>query len=151
MNKELKQEIKLEVKKIVDEIEYEENQFNKYFHSNVEFQKAYCRFLTIYEKYGKDAYLKFVPLKYKKQEIKNLIYSQNYVGIYEHYGMNTLKKLQFTQNLYKDEFNVTNKFKLLIIKLKKLFSTNFISLPSNAVLALPENVCENLNCETSQD
>ena len=141
MNKELKLQIKSEIKQIVDEIEYEENQFNRMFHSNVEFQRSYWKFLCIYEKYGKEAYLKYVPFKYKKLELKNLIQDKNFVGIYEHYGLSVIKKLQYTQNVYKSEFETTNKFKILILKLKKLFSTNFISLPSHTILALPEGIC----------
>ena len=63
MDKELKLKIKAEVKQIIEEIEFEEYQFNRVFHSNIEFQKAYYKFLKIYEKYGKDAYLKYVSFK----------------------------------------------------------------------------------------
>ena len=140
MDKELKLQIKSEVKQIVDEIEYEEEQFNRMFHSNVEFQKSYYKFLRIYDKYGKEAYLKYVPYKFKKLELKSLISEKNYVGIYEHYGMPVIKKLQYTQSVYRDEFKATNKLRILLIKLKKLFSNNFISLPSYTVLALPENI-----------
>ncbi len=142
MDKKLKLQIKSEVKQIVDEIEYEENQFNRMFHSNVEFQKSYYKFLKIYEKYGKEAYLRYVPFKFKKQEIRNLIKSGEYLQIFEHYGLHTIQKLQYTYNLTSSEFNTTNKFKLLIIKLKKLFSSNFISLPNQTILALPPAIGE---------
>ena len=49
MDKELKLKIKSEVKQIVEEIEYEEYQFNRLFRSNVEFQKSYYKFLKIYD------------------------------------------------------------------------------------------------------
>ena len=145
MDKELKLQIKSEVKQIVDEIEYEEEQFNRMFHSNVEFQKSYYKFFTIYEKYGREAYLKYVPYKYKRLELKSLITEKNFVGIYEHYGMHVIKKLQYTQNVYKDEFRTTSKFQILLIKLKKLFSSNFIALPSQTILALPENISNEFN------
>jgi len=137
MDADLKLKIKSEIKQIIDEIEYEEYQFNRMFHSNVEFQKSYYKFLSIYEKYGKEAYLRYVPAKYKNQEIRSLIKSGEYLQIYEHYGLNTMKKLQYTYNLTSSEFNTTSKFKLFIIKIKKLFSANFISLPSQTILALP--------------
>ena len=145
MNKELKNAIKTEVKNIVEEIELEESEFNRMFHSNVQFQRSYYKFKVILDKYGKESYLKYVPFKYRKLEIKSLILDKNYVEIYEHYGMNTIKKLAYTHNIYQKEIKATNKFKLLILKLKKLFSSNFISLPSQTVLMLPENIDENIN------
>ena len=145
MNKELKNAIKTEVKNIVEEIELEESEFNRMFHSNVQFQRSYYKFKVILDKYGKESYLKYVPFKYRKLEIKSLILDKNYVEIYEHYGMNTIKKLAYTHNIYQKELKATSKFKLLILKLKKLFSSNFISLPSQTVLMLPENIDENIN------
>ncbi len=140
MNKELKQKIKFEVKEIIEEIEYEENKFNQIFHSNVEFQKSYYKFDRIYKEYGKEAYLKYVPYKYKKQELKDLITEKNFTEIYEHYGAKTLHNLEYSANLATEELQTKNKFKLLIIKLRKLFSFNFISLPNQTILALPEGI-----------
>lgn len=142
MNKELKQKIKSEIKEIIEEIEYEEYKFNQVFHSNVEFQKSYYKFEQIYEKYGKDAYLKYVPRKYKKQELKNLITEEKFIEIYEHYGASTLHRLEYSANLANEEIQTRNRFKLLFIKLKKLFSGKFISLPNQTILALPEGVSE---------
>ena len=144
MNKELKLTIKSEVKKIIEEIEYEEYQFNRIFHSDISFQKSYWKFQTIYDKYGKEAYLKYVPLKYKRLEIKGLILDKNYVGIYDHYGMKVIRKLLYTRNLYRDELKVTNKFKILAIKLKKLFSRNYVPLSAGTILLLPESIEENI-------
>lgn len=144
MNKELKLTIKSEVKKIIEEIEYEEYQFNRIFHSDISFQKSYWKFQTIYDKYGKEAYLKYVPLKYKRLEIKGLILDKNYVGIYDHYGMKVIRKLLYTRNLYRDELKVTNKFKILTIKLKKLFSRNYVPLSAGTILLLPESIEENI-------
>lgn len=137
MNKELKQKIKDEIKNIIDEIEYEESRFNQIFHSNIEFQKSFYKFEKIYEKYGKEAYLKYVPRKYKTQELKSLIKEEQFVDIYEHYGVKTLKNLEYTLKLTQNEGKTHNVFKLLIIKLKKLLSRKFISLPKQTILALP--------------
>lgn len=142
MNKELKQKIKNEIKDIINEVEYEEYRFNQVFHTNVEFQKSYYKFVHIYENYGKEAYLKYVPRKYKKQELKDLISEEKFLEIYEHYGVTTLQKLEYSANLENEEIHTRNKFKLLFIKLKKLFSGKFISLPSQTILALPEGVSE---------
>lgn len=151
MNKELKAIIKAEVKSIVNEIELEETEFNRMFHSNVQFQRSYYKFKTIFDKYGKEAYLKYVPLKYKKLELKGLLFDNNYVEIYEHYGMKTINKLLYTKNLYSDEMNVTSKFKILVIKLKKLFSRNFIPITSQAVLLLPEGIADSLNTDNTNN
>ena len=140
MNKELKKEIKTEIKNIINEIEYEEYSFNRLFHSNVEFQKSYFKFAKIYEKYGKEAYLKYVPYKYKKQELKSLIKEEKFLEIYEHYGAKTLKDLEYTANVVNDEICTHNNFKLFFIKIKKLLSSKFISLPTQTVLALPKGI-----------
>lgn len=140
MNKELKQKIKNEVKKIIDEVNYEEYMFNKVFHSNVEFQKSYYKFNKIFEKYGKEAYLKYVPYKYKTQELKNLIQEKNFIEIYEHYGVTTLQKLEYSSKITNIEIHTKNRFKLFFIKIKKILSGKFISLPTQTILALPEGI-----------
>ena len=144
MNTELKQKIKNEIKEIINEIEYEEYAFNRVFHSNVEFQKSYYKFTKIYEKYGKEAYLKYVPFKYKKQELKNLIKEEKFLDIYEHYGSKTLHKLEYSSKLTSEELHTTNTFKLFFIKIRKLFSGKFISLPTQTILALPAGI-SNIN------
>ena len=140
MNTELKQKIKNEIKEIIEEIEYEEYKFNQVFHSNVEFQKSYYKFDKIFEKYGKEAYLKYVPRKYKKQELKDLISEEKFLQIYEHYGATTLQKLEYSANVTNQEIRTQNKFKLLLIKIKKILSGKFISLPVQTILALPEGI-----------
>ncbi len=140
MNKELKQKIKIEIKNIVNEIEYEEYKFNKVFHSNVEFQKSYFKFEKIYRKYGKEAYLKYVPYKYKKQELKNLIKEKNFLEIYEHYGVKTLRNLEYSANLANKEIQTRSTFRLFFIKIRKLLSGKFIPLPTKTILALPEGI-----------
>ena len=140
MKPELKQKIKAEVKRIIEEIEYEEYKFNRVFHSNVEFQKSYYKFNKIYEKYGKEAYLKYVPYKYKKQELKSLIKEEKYLEIFEHYGIKTLKALEYSAHITNKELHTKSRFLLFFIKIRKLFSSRFISLPQNTILALPEGI-----------
>jgi len=142
MDSELKQKIKIEVRSIIDEIEYEEYQFNKIFRSNIEFQKSYYKFNKIYEKYGKEAYLKFVPYKYRKQELKSLIKENNFLEIYNHYGVDTIYKLKYTADIANKEINTQSKIKLLFIRIQKLFSGKYISLPSKTILALPSEIPE---------
>lgn len=142
MDKQLKQKIKNEIKQIIDEIEYEEYMFNKVFHSNVQFEKSYFKFNTIFEKYGKEAYLKYVPWKYKKQELKSLIFEKKFLEIYEHYGATTLQNLEYTADITKKEFSTTSKFKLFFINIRKFLSGKFISLPKNTILLLPEGISQ---------
>lgn len=148
MNKELKQKIKNDIKEIIEEIEYEEYRFNQVFHSNVEFQKSYYKFNIIFEKYGKEPYLKYVPRKYKKQELKDLISEEKFLQIYEHYGVTTLQKLEYSANLTHQEVSTQSRFKLLLIKIRKILSGNFISLPVQTILALPEGVSSIVNSES---
>lgn len=147
MNTEFKQKIKNDIKEIIEEIEYEEYKFNQVFHSNVEFQKSYYKFDKIYEKYGKEAYLKYVPRKYKKQELKDLISEEKFLQIYEHYGVTTLQKLEYSANLTNMEIQTQSRFKLLFIKIRKILSSKFISLPVQTILALPEGVSNIINTE----
>lgn len=147
MNTDLKQKIKNEIKEIIEEIEYEEYKFNQVFHSNVEFQKSYYKFDKIFEKYGKEAYLKYVPHKYKKLELKDLISEEKFLQIYEHYGATTLQKLEYSANITNQEVCTQNKFKLFFIKIKKILSRKFISLPVQTILALPEGISEIVNSE----
>ncbi len=149
MDTELKLKIKNEIKEIIEEIEYEEYRFNQIFHSNVEFQKSYYKFDKIFEKYGKEAYLKYVPRKYKKQELKDLISKEKYLQIYEHYGATTLQKLEYSVSLTNQELRTQNRFKLLIIKIKKILSGKFISLPVQTILALPEGISNIVDNEKS--
>ena len=149
MNIDLKQKIKNDIKEIIEEIEYEEYKFNQVFHSNVEFQKSYYKFDKIFEKYGKEAYLKYVPRKYKKQELKDLISEEKFLQIYEHYGATTLQKLEYSANITNQEVHTQNRFKLLFIKIKKILSGKFISLPVQTILALPEGISEIVNSENN--
>ena len=123
-------------------------ELNQVFHSNVEFQKSYYKFDKIFEKYGKEAYLKYVPRKFKKQELKALIGEEKFLEIYEHYGVTTLQKLEYSANLTNQEIRTQSRFKLLFIKIKKILSGKFISLPVQTILALPEgvsNIIDNQN------
>ena len=140
MNSELKQTIKNEIAHIIEDIKYEELMFNKVFKSNVEFQRAYEKFDIIFDKYGKEAYLKYVPYKYKKQELKCLITEKRFLEICERYGFSTLQKIDYTTKITNMELHTTNRFKLFFIKLKKILSTKFISLPQKTVLSLPEGI-----------
>ena len=149
MKKELKQKIKIDIKKINEEIEYEEYKFNQIFHSNVEFQKSYYKFDKIFEIYGKEAYLKYVPRKYKKQELKDLISEEKFLQIYEHYGVTTLQKLEYSADITNQEIRTQSKFKLLLIKIKKILSGKFISLPAQTILALPEGISSIVEKENS--
>ena len=145
MDKNLKQKIKNEIKEIIDEIEYEEYKFNQVFHSNVEFQKSYFKFAKIYEKYGKEAYLKYVPNKFKTQELKDLINEEKFLEIYEHYGVKTIQNLNYSSNIAKMELNSKSRLKLLFIKLRKFLSGKFVSLPTQTILALPESLPDIIN------
>ena len=149
MKKELKQKIKIDIKKIIEEIEYEEYKFNQIFHSNVEFQKSYYKFDKIFETYGREAYLKYVPRKYKKQELKDLISEEKFLQIYEHYGVTTLQKLEYSADVTNQEIRTQSKFKLLLIKIKKILSGKFISLPAQTILALPEGISSIVEKENS--
>lgn len=145
MDKNLKQKIKNEIKEIIDEIEYEEYKFNQVFHSNVEFQKSYFKFAKVYEKYGKEAYLKYVPNKFKTQELKDLIKEEKFLEIYEHYGVKTIQNLNYSSNIAKMELNSKSRLKLLFIKLRKFLSGKFVPLPTPTILALPESLTDIIN------
>lgn len=147
----LKQEIKLKIKKIIEDIEYEEYTFNKMFHSDVIFQRSYYKFSEIYTKYGKDAYLKYVPYKYRKQELKSLLNDKNFDELNERYDKKTIKRLDYSFKIVNAEISAKNKVKLFFIRLRKYFSGKFISLPTKTILALPAGISNSLHKKKDDD
>ena len=100
MNSILKYEIKSDIRDIIAEIDYEEYMFNKIFKTHVTFKNSYKKFNLIYDIYGPQAYRKFVPSSYQKQDLVNLINTQNYLILYDRHGKKIFKNLAYTVNLY---------------------------------------------------
>lgn len=139
MNKILKYEIMSGVRDIMAEIEYEEHMFNKIFKSNVTFKKSYEKFNLIYDIYGPQAYRKFVPSSYQKQDLINLINTQNYLILYDRHGKKVYNNLIYTINLLNFS-NYYSKFRAFLYKLSHLFSRRKLKLTDYDTLLLPESV-----------
>ena len=128
MNSILKYEIKSDIRDIIAEIDYEEYMFNKIFKTHVTFKNSYKKFNLIYDIYGPQAYRKFVPSSYQKQDLINLINTQNY-----------FKNLAYTVNIY--NFNkYYSKFRAFFYKLSHLFTRKKLKLKSEIPLMLPESI-----------
>ena len=100
MNSILKYEIKSDIRDIIAEIDYEEYMFNKIFKTHVTFKNSYKKFNLIYDIYGPQAYRKFVPSSYQKQDLINLINTQNSLILYDRHGKKIFKNLAYTVNIY---------------------------------------------------
>lgn len=134
----LKYEIKSDVRDIVAEIDYEEYMFNKIFKTHVQFKNSYKKFNLIYDIYGPQAYRKFVPTIYQKQDLLNLINTQNYLILYDKHGKKIFNNLIYTIKIlnlskYYGKLKTFN-YKLFHIFRKKLKLTN------ETILMLPESI-----------
>ncbi len=139
MNKYLKYVIKSDVRDIEAEIEYEEYMFNKVFKTYVTFKSSYKKFNLIYEIYGPKAYRKFVPNIYQKQDLANLINSQNYLTLYDKHGKKTYKNLMYTVKLLKFK-TYYSFFKTFFYKLGHLFTRKQLRFKSDIPLLLPQTI-----------
>jgi hypothetical protein len=139
MNSILKYEIKSDVRDIIAEIEYEEYMFNKIFKTNVKFKNSYQKFNLIYDIYGPQAYRKFVPATYQKQDLVSLINSQNYLIICDRHGKKVFKNLVFTIKL-SNFSNYYSNFRAFMYRICHLFTRKKLKLKSDIPLMLPETI-----------
>jgi len=139
MNKILKYEIQSDVRDIEAEIEYEEYMFNKVFKSNVTFKKSYEKFNLIYNIYGPQAYRRFVPSTYQKQDLVHLVNTQNYLILYDRHGKKTYNNLVYTVNLTNFS-NYYSKFRAFLYRLTNIFSRRKLKIKTDEPLMLPESV-----------
>lgn len=139
MNKILKYEIKSDIRNIIAEIDYEEYMFNKIFKTNVTFKNSYQKFNLIYNIYGPQAYRQFVPSIYKKQDLVNLINTQDYLILYDRHGKKVYKDLEYTITLdnYKKYYSKTRAF---LYKLCHLFTRRKLKIKTEIPLMLPETI-----------
>lgn len=140
MNSLLKYEIKSDVRDIIAEIEYEEYMFNKIFKTHITFKNSYQKFNLIYDVYGPQAYRKFVPNSYQKQDLVNLINSENYLILYDRHGEKTFKNLVYTVKLSNFSKYYSN-FRVFFYRLFHLFTRKKLKLKNNDIpLLLPETI-----------
>lgn len=135
----LKYEIKSDVRDIIAEIDYEEYMFNKIFKTNVIFKNSYQKFNLIYNIYGPQAYRKYVPVIYQKQDMINLINSQQYLTLCDRHGKRVFKNLSYTVTLsnFKKYYG---RFRAFLYRLSHLFSRHKLRIKSDIPLMLPESV-----------
>ena len=139
MNQILKYEIKSDIRDIIAEIEYEEYMFNKIFKTNVTFKNSYQKFNLIYNIYGPQAYRKFVPSTYQKQDLLNLINNKNYLILCDRHGRKTYNNLVYTVTLANFS-NYYSKFRTFLYKLCHVFTRKKIKIKGNTPLLLPETI-----------
>lgn len=139
MNQILKYEIKSDVRDIIAEIEYEEYMFNKVFKTHVTFKNSYQKFNLIYNVYGPQAYRKFVPSVYQKQDLLHLINNQDYLILYDRHGKKVFNNLVYTVTLA-NLSNYYSKFKAFLYKLCHIFTRKKLKIKGNVPLLLPETI-----------
>ena len=139
MNKILKYEIQSDVRDIEAEIEYEEYMFNKIFKSHVKFKQSYEKFNLIYNVYGPQAYRKYVPSTYQRQDLVNLVNTQNYLILYDRHGKKAYNNLVYTVNL-ENFSNYYSKLRAFLYCLTNIFSRRKLKPKADELLMLPESV-----------
>ena len=139
MDKILKYEIQSDVRNILAEIEYEEYMFNKIFKTHVTFKNSYEKFNLIYNVYGPEAYRKFVPSSYQKQDLMHLLKTQEYLVLYDRHGKKVYNNLIYTINL--TNFSAYySKCRAFLYRICHLFSRRKLKLTGDETLTLPESV-----------
>lgn len=135
----LKYEVKSDVRDILAEIDYEEYMFNKIFKTNVIFKNSYKKFNLIYDIYGPQAYRRFVPTNYKRQDLVNLINSQEYLTLCDRHGKKVYKNLVYTvtMNNFKKYYGRARAF---FYGLAHLFSRRKLKIKTDLPLMLPETI-----------
>ena len=139
MDKILKYEIQSDVRNIIAEIDYEEYMFNKIFKTHVTFKNSYEKFNLIYNIYGPQAYRKFVPAPYQKQDIVHLVNTQNYLMLYDRHGKKTYNNLVYTVKLI-NLSNYYSRARALLYRICHIFSRRQLKIKTDEPLLLPESV-----------
>lgn len=139
MNSILKYEIKSDIRDIIAEIDYEEYMFNKVFKTHVTFKNSYQKFNLIYDVYGPQAYRKFVPSSYQKQDLANLINSQNYLILYDRHGKKVFNNLVYTVTL-SNFSKYYSKFRAFLYSFCHIFTRKKLKLNTDIPLLLPETI-----------
>ena len=93
----------------------------------------------IYNVYGPQAYRKFVPANYQKQDLVNLINSREYALLCDRHGKKVYKNLVYTVTLQNFKCYY-GKFRAFFYKLAHLFSRHKLRLKSDIPLMLPETI-----------
>ena len=139
MDKILKYEISSDVRDILAEIEYEEYMFNKIFKTNITFKNSYQKFNLIYNIYGPQAYRKFVPSYYQKQDLVHLINSEDYLILYDRHGKKIYNNLIYTVNLQHFKKYYSN-FRAFLYRLSHILSRKTLKIQCTETLLLPESI-----------
>ena len=137
MNSLLKYEIKSDIRDIIAEIDYEEYMFNKIFKTNVTFKNSYQKFNLIYNIYGPQAYRKYVPNIYQKQDICNLINNKDYLILYDRHGKKIFNNLVYTVNLINFS-KYYGKLRAFLYKVSHIFTRKKLNI--NMPMLLPESI-----------
>ena len=139
MNSLLKYEIKSDIRDIIAEIDYEEYMFNKIFKTNVTFKNSYQKFNLIYNIYGPQAYRKFVPQVYQKQDICHLINSKDYLILYDKHGKRVFNNLVYTVTL--EHFRkYYSRLRAFLYKVCHIFTRKKLKIKCDTPLLLPESI-----------
>lgn len=139
MNSIMKHEIQSDVRDIIAEIDYEEYMFNKIFKTHVIFKNSFKKFNIIYNVYGPQAYRRYVPTNYQKQDLVNLINAKDFLLVYDRHGKRVFNNLAYTITLrnFKKYYGRARAF---FYKLSHLFTRHKLKLGGDALLMLPETV-----------
>ena len=136
--KEIKNEIKSIKKAVTDEV-YKETCKNKYQEIEDRFSKeqVFKKFQLIYIKYGKEAYGKYVPRKYKEDTLTYLYKNNCFLNIYEQFGELEIKE-HLDEIMAEDIKQETgSKIKATLSRVKYIFLKKFAPSAMAVTLAFP--------------
>lgn len=132
-----KKAIKDSIKKIKEAISMDlKNASNKKAKYEIK-KNAYKRFDIIYENYGQKAYYDFVPSKYRKKDIKQLLKEQRFLSIYNKHGKNAYNDHLVEMKSQDIQYESGSKLKKFSYLMRHFLRTGAFSAAATITLALP--------------
>lgn len=137
-SKEKRKLIKSEVKQIKNQIKEEKFKKNSRAEKRAfEQNEAYKKFQQIFFKYGKDAYLKFVPDSYKSDALKYLMKEKRFLEIYEQFGEQKINEYMEDIKSTDIEYETGSTLKAILYRVKNTILKRVAPTAVATTLALP--------------
>lgn len=136
-SKEKRKLIKSEIKQIQNEINVDKSKLkSRSERREFEQKEEFKRFQQIYLKYGKDAYLKYVPDKYRACQLNYLKINRLYLYVYEQFGEEEIKE-HLEQIKENDIEYEVGKLRAVLYKIKHTILKKIIPTAAATTLGLP--------------
>ncbi|MBP3707173.1 MAG: hypothetical protein J6J36_00995 [Clostridia bacterium] len=100
-------------------------------------KNAYKRFDVIYERYGQEAYHKFVPSKYRKKDVKQLLKEQRFLSIYNKHGKREYNSHLVDMRAQDIKYESGSRIKKFAYLMKNFLKTGAFSTAATIALGFP--------------